>query len=39
MREETDLTAEDYIEFKEEVVIVIQKITTWLEEEGYLIYC
>ena len=30
-------TAGDYIEFKQEVVIVIQKITTWLEQEGYLI--
>lgn len=30
-------TPEDYIEFKEEVVIVIQKITTRLKEEGYLI--
>jgi uncharacterized protein (UPF0332 family) len=28
---------EDYIEFKEEVVIMIQKIHTWLEEGGYLI--
>ena len=30
-------TAEDYIEFKEQVVIVIQKITAWLEEKGYLV--
>ena len=30
-------TAEDYIEFKEEAVIMIQKITAWLEKEGYLI--
>lgn len=30
-------TAEDYFEFKEEVVVMIQKITIWLEEEGYLI--
>jgi uncharacterized protein (UPF0332 family) len=30
-------TSEDYTEFKEEVVILIQKITTRLKEEGYLI--
>ena len=30
-------SSEDYMEFKQEVVIVLQKISTWLEEEGYLI--
>jgi len=29
-------SSEDYMEFKQEVVIVLQKISTWLEEEGYL---
>ncbi len=29
--------SEDYMEFKQEVVIVLQKISTWLEQEGYLI--
>jgi len=30
-------SSEDYMEFKQEVVIVLQKISTWLEQEGYLI--
>lgn len=29
-------SSEDYMEFKQEVVIVLQKISTWLEQEGYL---